>query len=157
MTMELPTVGELVAAYDQKRHTDLGEAQSRLFNQYGLEALIPGLVAAYPKIKNWPGRNAILFRLVRLARKRPDVVELAILGLRDSAYLVRMQACSILAYSLRKECRSHLQALLTHKNQKTRDDAAAAIDAIKHQNHHYWFDRKHSGTAFWTVNPEDAP
>src|SRR5262249_30818133 len=114
-----------------------------------LESLIPGLIAAYPKIKNWLGRNAILFWLIRFARTRPEVVELAILGLHDSAYLVRMQACSILAYSLRKECISHLQTLLQHRNQKTRDDAAAAIDAITHQNHHYWIDRKHSGSAFW--------
>ena len=29
MTMELPTVGELVAAFGQKRQTDLGEAESK--------------------------------------------------------------------------------------------------------------------------------
>jgi HEAT repeat protein len=153
--MALPTVEELVAALDQKRQSDLGEAEGRLFKEHGLEALVPGFIAAFPKIKNSAGRNSILFWIARFTRKRPEIVDLALLALRDPAYMVRMQACGILAYSLRKDCIPHLEELLKHKNQKTRDDAAAAIDAIKHQNHHYWIDSDHTGKAFWTVNPED--
>ena len=151
----MPTVDELVTALDQKRQTDLGTAESRLFKKHGLEALVPGFVAAYPRIRNAAGRNSVLFWLVQFARKYPEVVELAKAALRDSAYMPRMQACSILAYSLQRDAIPHLQAILTHRDRKTRDDAAAAIDAIKHQNHHYWFDRDHSGDTFWEVNPED--
>jgi hypothetical protein len=154
----LPTVDELVAALDQKRQTDLGAAESRLFKEHGLETLVPGFVAAYPRIRNAAGRNSVLFWLVRFARKYPEVVELAKVALNDSAYMPRMQACGILAYSLQRDAIPHLKPLLKHRDQKTRDDAAAAIDAIEHHNHHYWFDREHSGTFFWTVNREnDSP
>lgn len=153
--MALPTVDELLAALDQKNQTALRAAEHRLFEEHGLEALVPVLVAAYPRIRNAAGRNSILFWLVRFARKYPDVVELAKVALSDSAYMPRMQACGILAYSLRRDAIPHLEPLLTHRDQKTQADAAAAIDAILHQNHHYWFDRDHSGNSFWTVNPED--
>jgi hypothetical protein len=151
----LPTVDELVAALDQNRQTDLGAAESRLFREHGLEALVPGFVAAYSRIRNAAGRNSILFWLVRFARKYTEIVELAKVALNDPAYMPRMQACGILAYSLRRDAIPHLEPLLKHRDQKTRDDAAAAIDAIQHQNHHYWFDRDHSGKFFWTVNQED--
>jgi hypothetical protein len=68
--------------------------------------------------------------------------------------MVRKRACSILAYSLRQDAVPHLEHLLCHRDQKTRDDAAAAIDAIKHRNHHYWVDRDQSGRVFWKVGPE---
>jgi hypothetical protein len=151
----LPRIDELVAALDQKRQIDLSAAESRLFKEHGLEALAPGFVVAFPRIRNAAGRNSVLFWLVRSARKYPEVAELAKVALADPAYMVRMQACGILAYSLRRDAIPHLEPLLTHRNQKTRDDTAAAIDAIQHQNHHYWFDREHSGTFFWTVNLED--
>ena len=35
-------------------------------------------------------------------------------------------------------------------------DAKAAIDAIKHRNHHYFVDRKHSGRIQWAFGIEDA-
>jgi hypothetical protein len=152
--MALPTVDELVVALDQKRQTDLGRAEDRLFKKHGLEALVPGFIAAYPRVRNAAGRNSILFWLVRFARKYPKVVELAKAALDDRAYMPRMQATGILAYSLRKDTLPHLKRLLKHRDKKTRDDAAAAIDAIKHQNHNYWIDRDHSGFR-WEVNPED--
>lgn len=83
--MALPTVDELVAALDQRRQTDLGMAESRLFKEHGREALVPGFIAAYPRIRNAAGRNSILFWLVRFARKHPDVVELARIALTPNA------------------------------------------------------------------------
>lgn len=148
--MALPTADEIVAALDRK--TDLGPAVSDLSWEHGLEALVPGFVAAYSHIRNAAGRNAVLFWLVRFARQYPEVVELAKVALSDPAYMPRMQACSILAYSLRRDAIPHLRPLLEHRNQKTRNDAKAAIDAIECQNHHYWFDRNHSGTFFWKVS-----
>jgi hypothetical protein len=155
MPNSLPTVDELVAALDQQRQSDLGRAEGQLFKKYGLEALVPGFVAAYPRIRHAAGRNSILFWLVRFARKYPDVVDLAKVAISDPAYMPRMQACGILAYSLRRDAIADLKALLKHRDQKTRHDAEAAIDAISHQNHHYWFDREHSGNIHWRVNPED--
>lgn len=151
----LPTVEELVAALDHKRNADVDAAESRLIKAHGREALIPGFVAAYPRIRNAASRNSVLYGLVAFARKRPEVVELAKSALNDPAYMPRMQACSLLAYSLQQDAIPHLKPLLKHRDKKTRDDAKAAIDAIKSQNHHYWFDRKHSGKFLWTVNPED--
>ena len=147
----IPTADELVLALDRKQPNDL----VRHWALHGFEALIPGLIAAFPRIKKWEGRNTILFELIPYARKRPDVIELALVGLKDPAYMVRMQACAILAYSLQKDSIPMLERLLKHKNKKTRDDAAAAIDAIKHQNHNYWFDREHTGSPMWTVSAED--
>ncbi|MBI1371137.1 MAG: hypothetical protein GC159_00005 [Phycisphaera sp.] len=153
--MPLPALDELIAAFDQQRQTDLGVAESALFKEHGLEALVPGMIEAFPHIRSAAGRNAILFWLVRFARKYPDVVELAKIALNDRAHLPRMQACAILAYSLRDDVVVYLEPLLKHRDCKTRDNAAAAIDAIKHQNHHYWFDREHTGKFFWTVNRDD--
>jgi hypothetical protein len=150
-------VDAVVAAIDQKRQADSDKGTGSLLRKHDLEALVPVFIAAYPRIKNWVGRNSVLFCLKRFARKRPEVVELAVAGLRDRAYMVRMQACAILAYSLRKDVLPQLKELLRHRNPETRADAAAAIDAIKHQNHHYWADRSHSGKAFWIVNPQDEP
>jgi HEAT repeat protein len=148
----LPKVDALVAAIDQKSQADSDKGTGGLLREHGLEELVPGFIAAYPKIKNWAGRNSVLFWLIRFARKRPEVVELALTGLRDSAYMVRMQACAILAYALRRDAIPPLEELLSHRNQETRADAAAAIDAIKHKNHHYWVDRDHSGKVRWEVN-----
>jgi len=57
---------------------------------------------------------------------------------------------------LRADGIPHLKELLKHSDAKTVEDAAAAIDAIKSKNHHYFGERSHSGMSFWTVNPEDS-
>jgi hypothetical protein len=149
----VPTTDAVVAAIDNKRQADSDEGTGRLLRKYDLKGLVPVFIAAYPRIKNSAGRNSILFWLIRFARKRPEVVELALGGLRDRAYLVRMQACAILAYSLRRDAIPRLKELLRHSNPETRADAAAAIDAIKNRKHHYWVDRDHSGKVRWEVNP----
>jgi hypothetical protein len=46
-------------------------------------------------------------------------------------------------------------ALLQHTDARTREDATRALDAIHHQNHHYFVDRAHSGRSFWVVNETD--
>ena len=136
---ELPTVDDLVKALDQKRKDDLGRAETRLFNDYGLEALIPGLIAAYGKIQGWLGRNAILFWLIRFARVRPEVLALALAGLKDAAFLVRIQSCIMLAYSQREDMIPHLEQLLSHKDKKTRDYAQSAIEHIRNKTVFYEF------------------
>jgi hypothetical protein len=138
--VDLPSDDELLAIYDGMRGGRLGQAQSRLFECYGLERLIPLLVQIYPKIRRSQGRIAILFWLPSYARQRDDVVALALSALDDHAYLVRSNACGILAYSLRDDAVLALGTLLTHKHLETRADAAAAIDAINAKNHHYFVD-----------------
>ncbi len=145
----IPTVDELVHLLDRKPPGDLLEHWAL----HGFESLIPGLIAAFPRVRKWEGRNTILFELIRYARKYPEVVDLAVVALNDSASMVRMQACAILAYSLREDCIPNLESMLKHGNKKTRDYAAAAIDAIKHQNH--WLDLEHAGSSKWIVNPQD--
>lgn len=128
--MALPTVDELVAGLDKKRQADVDQAQNRLLNPHGIERLIPRLIAAYERIKSWRGRNVILFELIRFARNRPEVLELALVGLNDPAYFVRMQSCVMLAYSQREDMIPHLKEILSHKDKKTRQYAKAAINAI---------------------------
>ncbi|MBP1475216.1 HEAT repeat domain-containing protein [Frateuria sp. MAH-13] len=155
--MSLPTVDELIALYSEAKGSDLGRAEHRLFQQYGLESLVPLLASAYPHIRRSHGRASILFWLPRYARARQDVVSLALSALADRSTIVREYACSILAYSLRHDVIPQLTSLLAHQDPKTRASAAAAIDAISNKNHHYYVDRSHSGSTFWGVNPGDVP
>ena len=50
----------------------------------------------------------------------------------------------LLAYSLRADLLEELKSLITD-GASSQDDLLAAIDAIEHQNHHYFADRTHSG------------
>jgi hypothetical protein len=152
----LPSVDDVLDSLDRKNKTEVDAAEAALFKAHGLDALVPVLTEACPRMRHAMGRCSILFWLVRYARRVPGVVDLAVASLDDRAYLVRMHSCSILAYSLRHDVLPHLQRLLQHAHQATRADAAAAIDAIEQQNHHYWFDRDHSGEAFWTLESADG-
>jgi hypothetical protein len=155
--MSLPTIDELVALYSQTKGSDVGQAEHRLFQQYGLEPLIPLLASAYPLIRCCSGRARILFWLPRYARKHQEVVSLALSALADRSYIVREYACSILAYSLRPDVIPQLTSLQAHPDLKTRTAAAAAIDSISSKNHHYFVDRKHSGSTFWGASQGDVP
>jgi hypothetical protein len=154
--MAIPNHKEVVNALDKDSNIEIDLALTALFKEHGLEELVPVFIEAFPEIRHGLGRNAILFWLVGFARRRPEVIQLALNALNDSTYLVRMQATRTLAYALREDTIPQLEHLLTHRNKKTRDDALAAIDAIRHKNHHYFFDRKHSGKAFWIENSEDT-
>jgi len=155
--MSLPTIDELVALYSQTKGSNVGQAEHRLFRQHGLEPLIPLLASAYPLIRRSSGRASILFWLPRYARTHQEVVSLALSALADRSYVVREHACSILAYSLRPDVIPQLTLLQAHSDPKTRAMATAAIDAISSKNHHYFVDRTHSGSTFWSVSPGDVP
>ena len=111
---------------------------------------------SYSRMKKWQGRASLVFHAIRFARTHKEAFDLGIKALRDKATLVRYRACGLLAYSLRQDAIPHLQELLNHENKKTREDAKAAISAIRHQNHHYFVDRDHSGRVFWEVNEGDV-
>ena len=75
----------------------------------------------------------------------------------DKATLVRYRACGLLAYSLRADALPTLEAMLRHRDRRTAEDAAAAIDAIRSRNHHYFIDREHTGRIFWQVGDGITP
>ena len=124
-----------------------------------LRGLGPGvasyLLDAYPTAKRWQGRTALVFHAIRFARASEAAYALGLRALGDKSYMVRYRACMVLAYSLRADAVPALQALLQHADPRTREDASRALDAIHHQNHHYFVDRAHSGRSFWVVNETD--
>lgn len=117
----------------------MDQAQNRLFLPYEIDKLVTRLIAAFPKIKSWQGRNVILFELIRFARKRPEVLELALAGLGDPAFLVRMQSCIMMAYSQREDMIPYLKEILAHKDGKTRQYARLAIAHIENKTVFYDF------------------
>jgi hypothetical protein len=119
-------------------------------------AVAPYLSEAYATAKRWQGRTALLFHAIRFARVSEAAYALGVRASADRSYMVRYRACMVLAYSLRHDAIPVLEALLAHDDARTREDAARALDAIRHRNHHYFVDRDHSGRSFWVVNDEDA-
>jgi hypothetical protein len=131
------------------------EAAWVLLRPLGVD-VVPFLAEAYPRTSKAQGRLALVYHAIRFARNSQAAFELGIHALNDKATLVRYRACSICAYSLRRDAIPHLEPLLKHPDSKTVADAKAAIDAIKRKNHHYFLDRNHSGSTFWGVNPGDT-
>ena len=119
------------------------------------QAVSPYLLDAYASAKRWQGRTSLVFHAIRFARVSEAAYTLGQQALGDKSYMVRYRACMVLAYSLRTDAIPALSALLQHTDARTREDAARAIDAIKHQNHHYFVDTDHSGRSFWVVNDGD--
>lgn len=119
------------------------------------ENIAPYFLKAYPSFTTWQGRRDVVFHSIKFSRNRSEAFALGLLALKDKATLVRYRACGLLAYSLNKAALPYLQALLTHKDKKTIEDAKAAIDAIKYENHNYFIDRNHSGKVCWKITQAD--
>jgi hypothetical protein len=152
--MDDSKIRELVKNLDATSAGDQEAAWAQL-RPIGVE-VVPFLAEAYSSTKKAQGRVGLAFHAIRYARISQSAFELGIHALNDKATLVRYRACCICAYSLRADAIPHLKELLKHSDAKTAEDAAAAIDAIKRKNHHYFVDRSHSGMSFWIVNPEDS-
>ena len=118
-------------------------------------AVVPYLAEAYSQFNKWQGRASLVFHSVRYARTSEEAFQLGIAALKDKSTIVRYRACSLLAYSLRDDALAYLRAASGHSDQKTAEDATAAMDAIKNKNHHHFVDRRHSGNSFWVVNESD--
>lgn len=131
------------------------EAAWALLRPLGVD-VAPFLAEYFLRTKKAQGRVALMFHATQFARESKAAFELGLLGLNDKATLVRYRACGLCAYSLRNDAISHLERLLRHADVKTVNDARAAIDAIRHKNHHYFIDRTHSNSTFWEVNPADV-
>ena len=58
----------------------------------------------------------------------------------------------LLAYSLRTNLLPFLEAALDKaRDEETRNDITAAMDAIIEQNHNFFIDRNHTGKVKWNV------
>jgi hypothetical protein len=143
----------LVSALDTSRSIDEETAWLQL-KTLGAD-VVPHLVAFYPRAKKWQGRASLVFHSIRYARVSEEAFQLGISALNDKSRIVRHRACSLCAYSLRQDAVPVLASLFRHNDPKTVEDAQAAIDAIRHKNHHYFYDRTHSGRSQWIVNDQD--
>jgi hypothetical protein len=108
-------------------------------------AVLPFLIDALPGTRRWQGREAIVRYALKFARTDPLAVVLARQALNDKSQWVRYRACELLACAISQDDLDRLKQLLSHPNQDTVADARAAIDAIQHNNHHYFIDREHTG------------
>lgn len=118
------------------------------------EAVVPLLAAAYASTRTWQGRTSLIFHSIRYARTHDTAFELGMKALADRSFMVRYRACMLLTYSLRPEALPVLRSLLRHRDKRTVEDAAAAIDAIENRNHHLFVDRTHSGQVVWDVGAD---
>lgn len=119
------------------------------------ERAVPYFRNFVPLAKTYQCRAALLHLATRYARTNRVAFEMGLEGCDDRSSLVRYRACGLLAYSLRKEALPRLQALLDHPDAKTREDAAAAIQAIRKKSHHRYINRDGKGFVRWVVNDSD--
>jgi hypothetical protein len=152
--MEAETVRRLVGMLDTSRGAD-SEAAWQELRELGSD-VVPWLLQAFPGFRTWQGRTALVFHAIRYARTSEEAFQLGVLGCRDRSYMVRYRACGLLAYSQRADAKPFLEALLSHRDVRTVEDARAAIDAIRSRNHHRFVDRDRSGRTFWHVNEGDT-
>lgn len=111
--------------------------------------LLPLLAEAFPRIRKSEGRASVMRYVGRFSRESEVVFRLGIVATQDRAYAVRHYGCALLAYSLRRDALPTLSSLLRHADRRTVEDARAAMDGIKSQNHHFFKDRDHSGKVHW--------
>lgn len=110
------------------------------------------LLRRYRQAKKWQERVTDVFLALPYARTDPDALVLGIEALGDKSKVVRYRACMLLAYSLSRTAIPQLKARLQSEDDRmTIADLKAAIDAIEHNNHHYFVDREHSNQMFWNV------
>lgn len=150
--MNQPDIINLVSKLDTPELSLQDQAWAEI-KQLNLDIkLVPFLKEAYPTFKTWQGRAWLLHLAIRYARESEEATQLGIEALEDQSKVVRYRACSLLAYSLKTEALPHLEKLLDSSENQTREDAAAAINAIKSQNHNLFIDRTNSGKTFWEVD-----
>ncbi len=86
----------------------------------------------------------------RFSRESEVAFGMGAVAVRDRAYAVRYHGCALMAYSLRADALPTLISLLKHADRRTVEDARAAIDSIKSNNHNFFKDRDHSGKIRWS-------
>ena len=112
------------------------------------------LIQKYCALTKWRDRSALVRKSIHLSRENDAVFCLGLLALNDRSQFVRFQACRLLAYSLRQKAIPELQKReKVEKDREIAASAAAAVDAIRHQNHTYFYDREHLGKTTWNPTP----
>jgi HEAT repeat protein len=101
------------------------------------------LLQKYRVSKKWGERASCVYHSIKYAKTSIGSFQLGIEATQDKSKNVRYRACMFLAIAQKEEAIPMLEPLL--KDIDSADDAAAAIDAIKNKNHHYFADRDHSG------------
>jgi len=111
------------------------------------------LLKKYRESKKSEPRYWCVYFSIPYARVSRDAFLLGIEALSDRSRRVRHSGCLLLAYSLNEEALPFLTQLCAHKDEKSSNDAKAAIDAILNKNHNYFVDRNHSGNITLTIDP----
>jgi hypothetical protein len=153
--MEPDEIRRLVGALDRTSFLEQEPVWDKL-RPLG-EDVVPYLAEFYEQARKWQGRITAVYHCIPYGRRNEVAFQLGLAACDDRSVWVRHRACGLLAYSLRKDARASLKVLKKHPDRRTREDASAALKAIKRQNHHLWVDRDNSGQSFWVVSPEDHP
>jgi hypothetical protein len=149
--MKIPGAETIAAGYDLAPESKSAAYAHALWLGIEPRQLIPALVTAFPHMRRAWGRMQVLSSLVPYARVRPDAVGLASRALTDRSYLVRQEACALLAYALDPATLDALEAAARIADVRTREDIRAAVRAIQSRNHNLYADRAGDGNTFWQV------
>jgi hypothetical protein len=148
-------VRDVLRRFDTADEATRNEAWEQL---PGGRLALPFLREAFPNTTRMEARSSMVYEATFFARVSEDAFQLGVMGCRDRSKYVRDRACGVLAYSLRKDALPVLRPLLRADDEVTRESAEAAVDAIKHENHHLYWDRDWPrGQTCWTVNRGDNP
>jgi hypothetical protein len=149
--MKIPRAEAIADGYDRTPESSSAAYAQSLWASIRPQQLIPTLVGAFPLMRRAWGRAEVLRSLIPYARLSQEANSLAIEALDDKSYLVRQEACGLLAYALDDKALPALEAAAKHADQRTVEDASAALTAIHSRNHHLYVDRAHSGGVLWQV------
>ena len=112
--------------------------------------LLPALRDFYRSCRLYNIRLAVIGVAFQYAKDSNLVYQLMLEALKDRSKWVRCTACGALACLLKREAIFFLKhARRRYKDRETLSSIDAAIDAIAHQNQHYFVDRAHSGKGFY--------
>lgn len=110
------------------------------------ERLPDVLFEIYGTAKSWRLRIACVWYSTGFCRRSEAAVLLGKQALSDKSKFVRYRAAELLACSLREDAVPFLEAArAAAKMIEENENYTAAIDAILHRNHAYFWDRDHSG------------
>lgn len=101
------------------------------------------LLKKYRDSSKWGERVSCVYHAIKYAKSNDAAYQLGVEAIKDKSKKVRYRACMLLAVAQRQEAISSLESL--SKDSDSKEDARAAIDSIKHKNHNFFADRKHSG------------
>ncbi len=142
--MKEARIEHLLSRLDGSGSDEEWDAKDRLKQELG-DKLPYYLLNKYRISRKWNVRISCVYHAIGYARRSKDAFTLGMEALGDRSRPVRYRACMLLAYSQNRDALPELWPTLKHKDQQTREDVKAAIDAIVNQNHHYFVDREHTG------------